>query len=99
MYVPPATPLSTNYIQDEFRPCFSPVGSTNHHKEEATVMTVMCWIQYFQHVEGRLKSIMLLNYSSYSKTIPTKAAHFSKIHANILINHKQLHLVANKYLK
>ena len=49
VFRPPATPLSANYIQDKFRPCFSPVGSTKHHKEEAIVM---CWIQYLQHVEG-----------------------------------------------
>ena len=49
VFTPPATPLSANYIQDEFRPCFSPGGSTKHHKEQAIVM---CWIQYLQHVEG-----------------------------------------------
>ena len=49
VFTPPAIPLTANYIQDEFHPCFSPAGSTNHQKEEAIVM---CWIQYLQHVEG-----------------------------------------------
>ena len=51
VFTPPAVPITANYMQDEFHPCFSPVGSTNHHNEEAIVM---CWIQYSQHVEGEL---------------------------------------------
>ena len=54
----------------------------------------------------RLKSIMLLNSPIILKIIPTllqlfsqKAALFSKTHANIVIKHKQLYLVTNKYLK
>ena len=65
-------------------------------------------------VSGRLKSIILQlffpeilfkfiyysqNYSHILTIIPTKAALFSKTHANILIKHKQLYLVTNKYLK
>ena len=39
------------------------------------------------------------NYSHILTIIPQKAALFSKTHANILIKHKQLYLVTNKYLK
>ena len=38
-------------------------------------------------------------YVLFSKLFPQKAAFLNKIHANILIKHKQVYLVTSKYLK
>ena len=48
----------------------------------------------------RGESIMLLSFQLFFQAIfPRKAALSNKIHVNILIKHKTLYLVTNKYLK
>lgn len=51
VFMPQEFEVTANYIQDTFMPNFSPLGTTNRHREEAIIMN---WIQYLQHVEGTL---------------------------------------------
>ena len=58
-------------------------------------------VEKSRHRENNYKPTMILDsyHDSYSLYYSQKSSPFNKIHASILIKHKQLYLVINKYLK
>ena len=54
--------LTSTYIQDLFKPLFSPKGSNNRESEEAIVMS---WILCLQNIEGIYNNFIVCTLTNY----------------------------------
>ena len=54
--------LTSIYVQDLFKPLFSPKGSNNRESEEAIVMS---WILYLQNIKGMYNNFIVCTLTNY----------------------------------